>query len=166
MSLSLTSHDCSKAIDTLRQSVMNRILDVLVNNIPTSSEHKWCENALKLLHPLLEEFLTNKGYSSDHRLSEWCFKFSLRLLEEGVGTPTKDTMTGVHFKRVAALIRFNVRNPFSNPNGWFTQAHLDLLVDYHLRVVKDQTMMQLNTILRCWRGCVVRLVLRTGNAVT
>ena len=37
-------------------------------------------------------------------------------------------------KRVATLIHFNVRKPFPNPKDWFTQTHLDLLVDYHLRI--------------------------------
>ena len=130
---SLPSHDCSEAIDPLRQTVMNRTLGVLVGDIPTPSEHKWREYALKLLRPLLEDYLTKEGYAFDSRLSEWCFKFCLCLLEEGVGTSTEDTMAGVWFKRVATLIRFNVQNPFSNPKDWFTQAHLDLLVDYHLR---------------------------------
>ena len=60
---------------------------------------------------------------NDHHLSERCFKLCLRLLEDGVGN-----------KHIATLIHFNVRNPFPNPKDWFTQAHLDLLVDYHFRI--------------------------------
>ena len=119
---------------------MNRTLGVLVGDIPTPPDHKWREYALKLLRPLLEEFITKQAYylGDMDRLSEWCFKFCLRLLEEGVGTPTDDTMAGVWFERVATLIRFTVRNPFHTRDGfrkdWFTQAHLDLLLDYHLRI--------------------------------
>ena len=119
--------------------MINRALDVLVSDILTSPDHKWREYALKLLRPLLEDFL-KKGsqnfsstmWNNDRRLSELCFKCCLHLLEEGVGTPTDDTMAGVRFKLIATLIRFNVRNPFLDPS--FTQAHLDLLVDYHLRI--------------------------------
>ena len=113
---------------------MNRTLGILVGDIPIPPEHTWRENALKLLRPLFEEF--EKVFYSDHHLSERCFKFCLRLLEEGVGTPTEDTIAGVRFKRVATLIRLTVRHQlaFPNPKDWFTQAHLDLLVDYHLRI--------------------------------
>ena len=60
---------------------MKRTLGVLVGDIPTPLEYKWRENALNLLCPLLEDFL-KKGYSDDDRMSEWCFKFCLHLLEK------------------------------------------------------------------------------------
>ena len=153
--LLLTWRDCSKAIDTLRQSVMNRTLGVLVGDIPTPPEHIWRENALKLFHPLFKDFL-KKASSGDHCLSKRCFKFCLHLLElGGVGTvtPTNDAMAGD--KPVATLIRFNVLNPFSNPKDWFTQAHLDLLVDYHLRICQGSDYDAVNdtfTVLTWLRG--------------
>ena len=119
---------------------MNRTSGVLVGDIPTPPDHKWHKNALKLLPPLLEDCLKmgihrhlNK-WLDDHPLSEWCFKCCVRLLE-GVETPrTDDTMAGIRFKRITTLIHVIVRNPFPNPKDWFTQVHLDLLVDYHLRI--------------------------------
>ena len=118
---------------------MNRILGVLVGDIPTPPDHKWREYALMLLPPLLEDYLKMESddrrrstWLDDRRLSEWCFKSCLRLLKEG--TPTEDTMAGIRSKRVATLIRFCALHPFSNPKDWFTQTHLDLLVDYHLRI--------------------------------
>ena len=125
--------------------MLKRTLRVLVNDIPY---HDWHFYALKLLPPLVEDYL--KMNSDDRcqitwynvrrgstwinvrRLSEWCFKCCLGLLEEG--TPTEDTM--VSDKRVATLLRFCALYPFSNPKDWFTQTHLDLLVDYHLRICK------------------------------
>ena len=140
---------------------MNRTLDVLVSDIRTPPEHNWRENALKLLPPLLEDCLTKESQdirrqSQAFSLSGWCFKFCLRLLEEleGVGTPTEDTMAGVRFKRVATLIRFNVRNSFPNPKAWFTQAHLDLLVDYHLKICEgsDYDTIKHTFTLLTWLG--------------
>ena len=114
---------------------MNRTLCVLVGDI----EHEWHFYALMLLPPLVEDYLNKDSddrrrstWLDGRRLSEWCFKSCLRLLEEG--TPTEDTMAGIRSKRIATLIHFCVLHPFSNPNDWFTQTHLDLLVDYHIRI--------------------------------
>ena len=115
---------------------MKRTLRVLVGDIP---DHRW--HVLKLLPPLLEDYLRMDSndrhcqwstWYDDDRLSEWCLKCCLRLLE--VGTPIKDTMAGIRSKRIATLIHFCALHPFPNPKDRFTQAHLDLLVDYHLRI--------------------------------
>ena len=65
-------------------------------------------------------------------------------------------MAAVQFKRVATLIRFNVRHhPFSNPKDWFTEAHLNRLVDYHLRICEGSdcnTIEDTFTVLTWLRG--------------
>ena len=115
---------------------MKRTLRVLVSDIP---DHEWHSYALKLLPSPVEDYLKMDSndrrlsmWDNNRRLSEWCFKCCLHTLEEG--TPIKDTMTGIRSKRVATLIHFCALYPFLNPNDWFTQTHLDLLVDYHLRI--------------------------------
>ena len=120
---------------------MDRTLGILVGRIPTPPQHQWRENVLKLLRLLLEDFLQNASngrslimHVGNRRLSEWCFVICVCLLEEDIDSPTEDTMAGVRFKHIATLIRFCALNPFPNPKDWFTQAHLDLLVDYHLRI--------------------------------
>ena len=127
---------------------------------------KWRENALKLLPLLLEDLeLAHRRRLNPlldyHPLSEWCFKCCLCLLEKHVDTsirPTEllfDDIIMVNDKHIATLIHFNVLNPFSNPKDWFTQAHLNLLVDYHLRICQGSNYDAINdtfTVLTWLRG--------------
>jgi hypothetical protein len=66
--------------------VLNRALAVLVDESP---ESRWLENALELIHPLLQDSKTDIFIFDDLRTYERALKFCCRLLEDDSDTLDK-----------------------------------------------------------------------------
>ena len=127
----LISYQCSKAIDKLRMSVMNHMLAVLVGDIPVDDIPGQHDIALKLVHPILQDFVKSAFIFRDRRLFDRALKFWFRLLEEDPGALGKDE---VRSRSLAILIGLIARSGFWDPKDWCTPAQFDLLVDYHLYI--------------------------------
>jgi hypothetical protein len=108
--------------------VLNRALAVLLNEI---QEPRWLENALKLIHPLLQDSKTDIFIFRDRRTCERALKFCCRLLEDDSDTLGDDQ---VRSKSVAILIRDIVYANDSDEPLPHTQTQFDLLVDYLIHI--------------------------------
>ena len=125
---------CRSAIYTFRRSAADRILGILVGDIPGS---QWHEAALKLVHPLLQAIDKEYGYGGLRIIGkeygygdelQRCLKFCFRLLEEDI-----DAMGEDQVRSIAILLRWLTRYPFGSSTK-HTQGQVDLLVDYHLQI--------------------------------
>ena len=111
-------------VKRLRQSVLRHTLGVLVGDIVGSHE-----TALKLIHPLLQDYDNHIPLFSNICLLDRALNFCFRLLEEGA--PSKDH---VRSNSVARLIRILDNHWPSLIGDRWTPAQFDLLVDYHLHI--------------------------------
>lgn len=139
---------CSEASRTLRESVMYLTLDALVGDSDNAGRR---QTALKLVYPLLQDFVTHISYFKDRRMSELALKLCFRFLEEDSGTMMENQ---VRFKTIALLSRIVARRMFWYPKDWCTPAQFDLLVDYHLRGCegRDYDTVKYTFILLCGLG--------------
>jgi hypothetical protein len=109
--------------------VLNHALSVLLAEI---QEPRWHENALKLIHPLRQDFVTSLSLFSDRRTCDLALKCCCHLLEAESDTLGDDQ---VQSKSVANLIRVIANHAFDSPVPLpHTQTQFDLLVDNLLRI--------------------------------
>ena len=100
---------------------------MLVGDIP--GRH---DTALKLLHPLLQQFYSHRRTIFPlRRTLARAVRFCFNLLEEDRDTPGEDQ---VRSRNLALLIHIIVHHPFWATRSSFTVAQFDLLMDYHLQI--------------------------------
>ena len=101
------------------------MLGVLVGDIAGSHEI-----ALKLIHPLLQDYNKHIPFLRDDHLLYWALDFCFRLLEEGA--PGKDHVRDNNVMHLIQIL---------SHRSWFegvkcTPTQFDMLVDYHLHICK------------------------------
>ena len=103
------------------------MLGVLVGDIP--GRH---DTALKLLHPLLQQYYSDQGISFClYSMLDLAIRFCFHLLGEDPDTTGEDQ---VRSRNLALLIRLLVHHPSWDSRGSFTEAQSDLLMYYHLHI--------------------------------
>ena len=140
---------CSNGIGELDESVLSRVLGVLLGDIPG---HGWqLARALKLLPSILQHFDKSRMHFGDRCTNERCIKYCLRLLEEASSTEAEEN---IRSRTVVSLIHHFKCLARWKPRNWYTQREFDLLVDHHLQVCQDtdyDTIM--DTFVMLWGLC-------------
>ena len=110
-------------INELRELVFNHMLGVLVGDIVGNKE-----TALKLIHPLLQDWNKHIHFFDNDCLVDWALIFCCHLLEEGM--PGEDH---IRSNSIACLIQIlNLNRHLLKMDS--TPAQYDMLVDYHLHI--------------------------------
>ena len=102
------------------------MLGVLVGDIP--GRH---DTALKLLHPLLQQFCSQCIRFTLKRTLNRAIRLCFHLLEENPDTMIEDQ---IRSRNLALLIYIIADHRFWDTRDSFTAAQFDLLIDYHLNI--------------------------------
>ena len=112
-------------VERLRESVLSHTLGVLVCDFAGTY---WREIALKVIHPLLQDYDKDIPYFRDHHLLARAFNFCFRLLEEGALGEDH-----IRSNSVTRLIRILDHHNYLE-RARCTPAQFDMLLDHQLHI--------------------------------